>query len=256
MPYENTTTNHTSNIKYVVHLKPFKVEAYLNGQLLVTVNERSLLNMEFERNAREHFRGNCSIGVCNKVQVDSTYKFSFDISPQDEFTEMFDGKVEKAQMGPRAISLDFEFPHRVDLSGIPERTSTKGGIGLDDTLRIERNDIEVLSDPYRLFNLDVFEYQANDTYLGLYGSVPYLASYSPSHQGCVGLYWLNAAETWVDIYTSKKPHREQRGAIWSSETNVLEFAIMLASSPKELIQKFTSVSGRAGLPPYFAIGFH
>jgi hypothetical protein len=50
---------------------------------------------------------------------------------------MFDGKVEKAQMGPRAISLDFEFPHRVELSGIPERTSTKAGIGLDDTLKIE-----------------------------------------------------------------------------------------------------------------------
>lgn len=31
LPYENLTSNHSSNIKYVVHLKPFKVEAYLYG---------------------------------------------------------------------------------------------------------------------------------------------------------------------------------------------------------------------------------
>ncbi len=149
---------------------------------------------------------------------------------------MFDGKVEKAPMGPRAISLDFEFPSLVELSGIPERTSLSGGIALTDTLRIniDKNEMDVLSDPYRLYNLDVFEYQANDTYLGLYGSIPYLASYKSSSEGCVGIYWINAAESWVDLYTaiSESP---KRGAIWSSETNLLEFVVILAERPKELV---------------------
>jgi hypothetical protein len=60
--------------------------------------------MEFERNVREHYK------VYNKVPVDSTYKFPFDINSNNDFTELFDGKVERHPMGPRAISLDFEIP--------------------------------------------------------------------------------------------------------------------------------------------------
>ena len=158
----------------MINFRPFKIEGYFNEELMITVNERSLLNMEFERNVREHYK------VYNKIPLDSSFKFPFDINSNNEFTEMFDGKIERFPMGPRAISLDFEFPYHVELSGIPERTTVKGGIELDDTLLIDvkNNDIDIISDPYRLFNLDVFEYQANDTYLGLYGSIPYLASYS------------------------------------------------------------------------------
>jgi hypothetical protein len=43
---------------------------------------------------------------------------------------MFDGKIERFPAGPRAISLDFEFPTYVDLAGIPERPTTEGGIEL------------------------------------------------------------------------------------------------------------------------------
>ena len=127
--------------------------------------------MEFERNYIEHYK------FYNKVMVDSTYKFPFELGPTDEFTEFFDGKVEKFPMGPRAISLDFELPYHGHFVGIPERTSSKGSILLDDTVKFNGEGVaEKLSEPYRLFNLDVSEYQANETYLGLYGSIPLLLS--------------------------------------------------------------------------------
>lgn len=93
--------------------------------------------------------------------------------------------------------------------------------------------MQVYNDPYRLFNLDVHEFKVNTTYLGLYGSVPFLISYSKAQKGNVGIYWANAAETWVDIYTSENQDQSQkRGAVWSSETNVLEFFIFISKDPK------------------------
>lgn len=51
-------------------------------------------------------------------------------------------------------------------------------------------------DPYRLYNLDVFQYELYNP-MALYGSVPLLLAHSA--RSTLGLFWLNAAETWVDI---------------------------------------------------------
>lgn len=55
------------------------------------------------------------------------------------------------------------------------------------------------TDPYRLYNLDVFEYELNNP-MALYGSIPYMVAHSSQHT--VGVFWHNAAETWVDISSS------------------------------------------------------
>jgi alpha 1,3-glucosidase len=68
------------------------------------------------------------------------------------------------------------------------------------------------TDPYRLYNLDVFEYELNSP-MALYGSIPYLLAHRcatfqinnslrSSAKRTVGVLWLNAAETWVDIRSS------------------------------------------------------
>lgn len=51
-------------------------------------------------------------------------------------------------------------------------------------------------EPYRLYNLDVFQYELYNP-MALYGSVPVLLAHSPHRD--LGIFWLNAAETWVDI---------------------------------------------------------
>lgn len=55
------------------------------------------------------------------------------------------------------------------------------------------------TDPYRLYNLDVFEYELNNP-MALYGSIPYL--HAKNAERSLAMLWLNAAETWVDIKSS------------------------------------------------------
>ncbi|CAH2242557.1 jg8129 [Pararge aegeria aegeria] len=51
-------------------------------------------------------------------------------------------------------------------------------------------------EPYRLYNLDVFEYEL-DSPMAIYGAVPVL--YSHSSKRSSGVFWHNSAETWVDV---------------------------------------------------------
>lgn len=86
-------------------------------------------------------------------------------TPEDSdpgaWEENFKSHHDSKPYGPEAIALDFSFPEAEVLFGIPEHAdsfilkSTSG------------------SDPYRLYNLDVFEYII-DSKMALYGSVPVL----------------------------------------------------------------------------------
>ena len=49
---------------------------------------------------------------------------------------------------------------------------------------------------YRLYNLDVFEYELWNG-MALYASIPYVMSHNAKRSS--GVFWLNAAETWVDV---------------------------------------------------------
>ena len=55
-------------------------------------------------------------------------------------------------------------------------------------------------DPYRLYNLDVFEYEL-DNPMALYGSIPFMTSHSPTQSA--GAFLLNSAEMWVDVNYSE-----------------------------------------------------
>ena len=52
------------------------------------------------------------------------------------------------------------------------------------------------SEPYRLYNLDVFEYE-HDSPFGLYGSIPYVVAHRAG--ATVGAFWCAAAST-CDTY--------------------------------------------------------
>lgn len=55
-------------------------------------------------------------------------------------------------------------------------------------------------EPYRLYNLDVFEY-IMDSPMALYGSIPFMMSHKKGLSS--GVFWLNAAEMWIDVEKSK-----------------------------------------------------
>lgn len=78
---------------------------------------------------------------------------------EENFKSHHDSKVR----GPEAVGLDISFPGAQRAYGLPEhadrlalRTTGSGG-----------------ADPYRLYNLDVFEYELDST-MAIYGSVPVL----------------------------------------------------------------------------------
>lgn len=82
-------------------------------------------------------------------------------------------------------------------------------------------------DPYRLFNLDVFQYELFNP-MALYGAIPVMLSHSA--QRTMGIFWLNAAETWVDISSNtagkvRPTHTHSQSILFLqvlSETNTSE----------------------------------
>lgn len=75
--------------------------------------------------------------------------------------ENFKSHHDTKPRGPEAIALDFSFPGAEHAYGIPEHADS---LALQSTKQ---------SDPYRLYNLDVFEYEINER-MALYGAVPVL----------------------------------------------------------------------------------
>lgn len=129
-------------------------------------------------------------------------------------------------------------------------------------------------EPYRLYNLDVFEYEI-DSPIALYGAVPLLYSHKKTARGSstAGFFWLNAAETWVDV---KKDVTHQAlffqsdtmdkkavdkdavstSAYWMSETGVIDFSVMLGPSPKHVQRQYAVMTGSQVLPQMFSIAYH
>jgi alpha 1,3-glucosidase len=52
------------------------------------------------------------------------------------------------------------------------------------------------TEPYRLYNTDVFEYEM-DSPAALYGSIPFMLAHRKNES--VGVFWMNPSETWIDI---------------------------------------------------------
>lgn len=139
------------------------------------------------------------------------------------------------------------FPEATHLFGLPERVDKF-------VLKTTEN-----KDPYRLYNLDVFPHSVNEPE-GTYGSVPYLTAHTDSYDAAV--IWMNAAETWVDIYKHSLESKEGRLTNFLSESGVMEFFIIASVSngrtnPAHRVQKqLATITGFQMLPPFFSIGFH
>lgn len=123
-------------------------------------------------------------------------------------------------LGPTAISLDFSLPGVEHVYGIPEHADTArlkttewvfkrlnpntkcrfSSFSIFVDFFATWNQAQVCSfrngDPYRLHNMDVYKYELYSP-MALYGSVPFIVAHNTERT--TGIFWLNAAETWVDI---------------------------------------------------------
>lgn len=159
--------------------------------------------------------------------------------------ESFRGFYDPQVRGPESIGADISFPSATDVYGIPERTSA---FSLPVTIS---SDGGVISEPYRLYNLDVSYYEM-DKPLGLYGCVPLM--YARSGSEAVGMFWHNSSETYVDLTADSKgnPNRTH----WFSESGIMDMFILPGPSVRDVYRQYLCLTGKPCMPQRFALGYH
>lgn len=145
--------------------------------------------------------------------------------------------------GEYALGIDFTFHGAKNVYGIPERTT-------DLSLKATRGKGVEQSEPYRMYNLDVFEYELQNP-LGLYGVIPLL--YSLKKGLAAGVLVLNPSESFVDIEVrdDKDTH-----AHWISEFGMLDVFLLPGPTPMHIVNQYSYLTGYNALPQQFALAYH
>ncbi|PLN80111.1 glycosyl hydrolases family 31-domain-containing protein [Aspergillus taichungensis] len=225
----------------VIRHSPFNVFFQRDGQTHVQLNNKGYLNME-------HWRA--KVEVPEGAEAPPT--------TEDEGTwweETFGGNTDTKPRGPESVGLDITFPGYSHVFGIPEHADSM-------SLRETRGGSGNHEEPYRMYNSDVFEYELNSP-MTLYGSIPLMQAHRKN--STVGVFWLNAAETWVDIVkttASANPLSLGMGAKtdtqshWFSESGQIDLFVFLGPTPQDISKKYGELTGYTQLPQHFAIGYH
>ncbi|XP_065920024.1 neutral alpha-glucosidase AB-like [Dysidea avara] len=274
------------NSTAVITFSPFRVDFLVNNEVAVSVNNRGLLNIEHYRNKKvkeeqkpeeeeadqegkeEEDTGNQEEDP-NKEEGDiedfeDDEEDEMDSPPTDDgddeagmWEETFKTHHDSKPYGPSSVGLDVSFPGSEHVYGIPEHADSLA-------LKVTKGS----TDPYRLYNLDVFEYELNNP-MALYGSIPYMVSHSAAKT--VGVFWLNSAETWIDItsatagqtmltklmsFFKSAEDTPQVDTHWFSESGIIDMFVMLGPSPRSVFRQYSRLAGSTMLPPLFSIAYH
>ncbi|RHY33838.1 hypothetical protein DYB32_008752 [Aphanomyces invadans] len=268
-----STSASTTQTLVVLRGKPkaFAMEVYVNGELVVSTNTRGKLHYDARKNKSDNSSADTAADTPAEVDVhggkkivdygedglaiyaDGTHQVKGEAEDVPAATtddssawqESFGGHTDHKKFGSTAVGLDVHF-HGSDryLYGIPEHATD---FVLKDTLAPDNSPV---TDPYRLYNLDVFEYELNEP-MALYGHIPMMMAASPANT--VGVFWYNPSETFVDIAT---PSLTQKSTHWMSESGWIDLFVLPGPTPAAVANQFTTLTGRASLPPVFALGYH
>jgi alpha 1,3-glucosidase len=156
--------------------------------------------------------------------------------------ESFGGHRDSKPLGPAAVGVDVAFPGSRHLYGLPEHASS---LALPTTAGPDAH----YAEPFRLYTLDVFEYELDEP-MALYGGIPMVLSHTAART--VGAFWFNPTETFVDVAQSDAAAATH----WISESGVVDLMLLPGPSPKAALQQFTQLVGTQALPPLFALGYH
>lgn len=238
-----------SSFEAVIRHSPFRIEFKRDGVTQIQFNSRGLFNME-------HWRAKIEKPEPKEGEEQPPMP-----EGEDESTwwdESFGGNTDSKPRGPESVGLDISFPGYEHVYGIPEHASS---LSLKETRSADGNDGKY-KDPYRLYNADVFEYEL-DSPMTLYGSIPFMQAHRKD--STVGVLWLNAAETLVDItknrHTANQLSMGTVGAVdtqthWFSESGLLDVFVFLGPQPEDVAQSYGALTGFTTLPQSFAIGYH
>ncbi|XP_033927555.1 neutral alpha-glucosidase AB isoform X2 [Melopsittacus undulatus] len=253
--------------------KPFRMDLLQGRELLCSINARGLLFFEHLRQRRdsdtpkeptaeegaaaegqeEGVAGTEEAGDQSEKPTEATAEAA---EEPGAWEETFKTHTDTKPNGPTSVGLDFSLPGFEHVYGIPEHA---------ESLRLRTTEG---GDPYRLYNLDVFQYELYNP-MALYGSVPLLLAHSARRT--LGIFWLNAAETWVDIssntagktlfgklldYMHGGGETPQTDVRWMSESGIIDVFLLLGPTPAAVMGQYTALTGTQALPPLFALGYH
>uniref|UniRef100_A0A8C5R3E1 Neutral alpha-glucosidase AB n=1 Tax=Leptobrachium leishanense TaxID=445787 RepID=A0A8C5R3E1_9ANUR len=249
--------------KLLVTGSPFRLDILSGRDLVLSVNSRGLLHFEHLRERKD----TDSEKTVPPESDDSVPGEEDEAAKEEEskkedeeqpgmWDETFKTHTDTKPNGPSSLGLDFSLPGFEHVYGIPEHA---------DNLRLRTTES---TDPYRLYNLDVFQYELYNT-MALYGSVPLLLAHNVHRT--LGIFWLNAAETWVDIssntagktllgkmfqYIHGGGETPQTDVHWMSESGIIDVFLLLGPKPNDIFKQYASLTGTQSLPPYFSLGYH
>lgn len=237
----------------VIRHAPFAIDFKRDGQTHIQLNEKGLLNVEHwraEEKAEPAKEGEEQKEIPKKPLEDTWWD------------ESFGGATDTKPRGPESIGLDINFPGYSVVYGIPEHA---GPLSLRETRSSKENRGNGggdYSEPYRLFNGDVFEYII-DSPMTLYGSIPFMQA--KKKDSTVGIFWLNAAETWIDITKQQTsanplsfgvPGTTSTTAHFFSESGILDVFVFLGPKPQDMNKAYADLTGYTQLPQEFAVAYH
>eukprot|EP00052_Salpingoeca_macrocollata_P012108 m.93763 g.93763 ORF g.93763 m.93763 type:complete len:899 (-) comp18337_c0_seq5:40-2736(-) len=218
----------------VVNHQPLRVDITRANQSVVSLNSRGLLN--FESHASKP-----------------------DNAEAGDWEETFKTHTDSKPFGPTSVGLDVSFPGVQNVYGIPEH---------GDSLRLKSTKD---TDPYRLFNLDVFEYEINNP-MALYGSIPFMVAHKSGQTS--GVFLLNSSEMYIDIdYTTVSQHilsflqrmktllqhgsaTPQTDTHWFAESGVIDMFVLTGPTPADVFAQYAALTGLPYMPPLFSIAYH
>ena len=211
--------------------------------LLITVSEKATGEEVLVFNSKNNFH--------MERQMDTSMRHTrtgtdFDLWWGEPFGPFYDPK----KRGGMGVSFDVKFPGYSNVYGIPQHASA---------FKLEATGGK---EPFRLFNLDVFEYVL-DNPAALYGSIPFMLGHKATAGGgsrSAGVFWLNAAEMFVDI-TEETVEVEGANVTstetqWLAETGGVDAFLLLGPTPRDVTSQYAMLTGTTAMPQMFAIAYH
>ncbi|KAI8068008.1 glycosyl hydrolases family 31-domain-containing protein [Gongronella butleri] len=243
--------------KVVVSFDPIRIDFLVNDASIITLNDRGFFNFEHLRTKDQH-----KPKMIQQTNDDGAMEEVQHTSEGSMWEETFKTWTDPKPNGPESIAMDISFNGFAHVYGIPEHASS---LSLKET----RGGDGAYTEPYRLYNTDVFEY-ALDSPTSLYGAVPFMTAHRKDMSA--GIFWMNPSETWVDIVKTKATKNPlskildfAKGAEtaatttqthWMTEAGVLDLFVFFGPSTKDVLRQYTTLTGTPMLPQQFAIGYH
>ena len=138
-----------------------------------------------------------------------------------------------------SIKMDISIPESILLTGLPERCGSS-----------------ILSDTnnnwfYHFYNIDIFKYDYNQ-YNSIYGSIPYIMSYSYGGTIYSGFYWNNPSETFISL----KTENDNKNLLILSESGIFDFSFWASLNLEHFYKSMNEFTGKTPIPNIFSLGYH